>query len=208
MGSNPMSAQPVSAEGNIAPVFSPVKVKVAHSSPTGVLSYRLFCLTLTQSQSSASQPGPQGFASSMGNLYPDRHQDAEPTFVTTNRDPVSYGELQENQASSSGADPQEKDRIYSEDQSYHETEVSRLIWNSLTYQTGSILPSQVMTICGPAPGAYRLGKYLLLVPQKIWFCRKFGQMNLYIIDGHVSLLGERGWLRTDQFLKVPETQNR
>ena len=33
-------------------------------------------------------------------------------------------------------------------------------------------------------------------------------MNLYIIDGHVSRSGERGWLRTDQFLKVPKTQNR
>ena len=33
-------------------------------------------------------------------------------------------------------------------------------------------------------------------------------MNLYIIDGHVSRFGERGWLRTDQFLKVPKTQNR
>ena len=33
-------------------------------------------------------------------------------------------------------------------------------------------------------------------------------MNLYIIDGHVSHSGERGWLRTDQFLKVPKTQNR
>ena len=33
-------------------------------------------------------------------------------------------------------------------------------------------------------------------------------MNLYIIDGHVSRSGERGWLRTAQFLKVPKTQNR
>ena len=38
MGSNPLSAQPVSVVGNIAPVFSPVKVKVAHPPPTGVLS--------------------------------------------------------------------------------------------------------------------------------------------------------------------------
>ena len=38
MGSNPISAQPVSAVGNIAPVFSPVKVKVTHPPPTGVLS--------------------------------------------------------------------------------------------------------------------------------------------------------------------------
>ena len=30
-------------------------------------------------------------------------------------------------------------------------------------------------------------------------------MNLYIIDGHVSRSGERGWLRTDQ---LPNTQNR
>ena len=41
-----------------------------------------------------------------------------------------------------------------------------------------------------------------------WFCRKFWQMNLYIIDGHVSCSGERGWLRTDQYLKVPKMQNR
>ena len=33
-------------------------------------------------------------------------------------------------------------------------------------------------------------------------------MNLYIIDGHVSRSGERGWLKTNQFLKVPKTQNR
>ena len=35
MGSNPISAQPVSAVGHIAPVFSPVKVKVAHHLPLG-----------------------------------------------------------------------------------------------------------------------------------------------------------------------------
>ena len=38
MGSNPLSAQPVSAVGNIAPVFSPEKMKVAHPPPTGTLS--------------------------------------------------------------------------------------------------------------------------------------------------------------------------
>ena len=36
MGSNPNSAQPVSAVGNIALVFSPVQVKVTHPPPTGV----------------------------------------------------------------------------------------------------------------------------------------------------------------------------
>ena len=38
MGSNPISAQPISAVGHVAPVFSLVKVKVAHPPPTGVLS--------------------------------------------------------------------------------------------------------------------------------------------------------------------------
>ena len=38
MGFNPISAQPVSAVGHVAPVFSPVKVKVSHPPPTGVLS--------------------------------------------------------------------------------------------------------------------------------------------------------------------------
>ena len=51
-------------------------------------------------------------------------------------------------------------------------------------------------------------KNICCLPPEDWFCRKFEQMNLYIIDGHVSRSGERGWLRTDQFLKVPKTQNR
>ena len=38
MGSNPNSVQPVSAVGNIIPVFSPGQVKVTHPPPTGVLS--------------------------------------------------------------------------------------------------------------------------------------------------------------------------
>ena len=38
VGCNPNSAQPISAVGNIAPVFSPVQVKVTHPPPPGVLS--------------------------------------------------------------------------------------------------------------------------------------------------------------------------
>ena len=38
MGTNPISAQPISAVGHIAPVFSPVKVSVAHPPPAGVIS--------------------------------------------------------------------------------------------------------------------------------------------------------------------------
>ena len=53
-----------------------------------------------------------------------------------------------------------------------------------------------------------VGKISVAFPPEDWFCRKFEQMNLYIIDGHVSRSGDRGWLRTDQFLKVPKTQNR
>ena len=53
-----------------------------------------------------------------------------------------------------------------------------------------------------------VGKISVAFPPEDWFCWKFEQMNLYIIDGHVSRSGERGWLRTDQSLKVPKTQNR
>ena len=36
MGFNPISAQPISAVGHIAPVFYPVKVSVAHPPPARV----------------------------------------------------------------------------------------------------------------------------------------------------------------------------
>ena len=48
-------------------------------------------------------------------------------------------------------------------------------------------------------------KISVVFPPEDWFCRKFEQMNLYILDGHGSRSGERGWLRIDQFLKVPMT---
>ena len=71
-----------------------------------------------QPESSAHQTGPRGFASPLENLYPDRSQDPEPTFGPLDRELVVYDDLQEDQASGSEADPQEKDRILSEDQSY------------------------------------------------------------------------------------------
>ena len=59
MGSNPNSAQPISAVGNIAPVFSPVKVKVNHSPPTGVLSSSPFLPhTVSSPPPAGSAPGP------------------------------------------------------------------------------------------------------------------------------------------------------
>ena len=53
-----------------------------------------------------------------------------------------------------------------------------------------------------------VGKISVAFLPEDWFCRKFEQMNLYIINGHVSRSGKRGWSRTDQFLKVPKKQNR
>ena len=53
-----------------------------------------------------------------------------------------------------------------------------------------------------------VGNISVAFPPEDWFCRKFEQLNLYIIDGHVSRSGERGWLRTDKFFKLPKTQNR
>ena len=55
MGSNPVSAQPISAVGHIAPVFSPVKVSVTHPLPAGVLSSSPF---LPHTVSSPHPPPP------------------------------------------------------------------------------------------------------------------------------------------------------
>ena len=246
MGSNP--SHPVSTSGIIAPVFSPVKVKVSHPLPTGVLSSSPFMPqtvsspppagsapgpgqesvmnveapveihqpetsgyrpTSDQPGSSASLPGPRGFSSPLENLYPDRSQDAEPTFGPPDREPVCYEDLPEDQASGSEADPQEKDRIFSEDQSYRET-----VRGVRAYMEWSFIPDKEFTAQSRHDNPWAstrsqpVGKISVAFPPEDWFCRKFEQMNLYIIDGHVLRSGERVWLRTDQFLKVPKTQNR
>ena len=69
--------------------------------------------SLDQLKTLASQPRP-GFCFTSGKSVP------ELTFGTPHQELVSY-DLQEVQASGSEADPQEKDRIYTEDQSYGET---------------------------------------------------------------------------------------
>ena len=74
-----------------------------------------------QMVSSASQLYTQAFASPLENLYPDWSQDTEPAFGPPDREPVCNDDLQEEQASGSEADPQEKERIISEDQSFRET---------------------------------------------------------------------------------------
>ena len=93
--------------------------------------------SLDQPESSSSQPRPQGFASPLENLYPDRPQDAELTFGPPDRELVFYEDLQDDQASGSEADPQEKDRLYTEDQSYRET-----IWGVWAYMDWSFIPGR------------------------------------------------------------------
>ena len=84
------------------------------------------------------QPGPQGFAQNpLENLYPDRSQDAEPTFGTPGRELISYEDLPDHQASGSEADPQEKERLLTEDQSYLETVTG--IW---AYMDWSFIPNR------------------------------------------------------------------
>ena len=238
IGSNTISAQPISAVGHVAPVFSPVKVKVAHPSPTGVLCSSPFLPHTVscpppagsapgpgqesvvelegpidvqqpetsgfqapdQLESSVPQSGHQVFSSPLENLYPDRSQDPEP---------VVYDDLPEDPASESETDPQEKDRILSEDQIYRET-----VCGVRAHMEWSFIPDREYTAQSrhdnPWTGARSqpVGKISVAFPPEDWFCRKFEQLNLYIIDGHVSRSGERGWLRTDQFLKVPKTQSR
>ena len=63
------------------------------------------------------KPGPWGFASPLENLYLDWSQDAELTFGPSGWELVSCKDLPDNQASGSEADPQEKDRLLTEDQS-------------------------------------------------------------------------------------------
>ena len=61
MGSNPMSAQPISAVGHGAPVFSPVKVKVSHPPCGGTVFFTLFA-----SYCFLSPPPPGWFGSGPG----------------------------------------------------------------------------------------------------------------------------------------------
>ena len=58
MGSNPVSAQPVFAVGNITPVFSPVKMKVADPPPTGVVSSPFLPHAVSSPPPASSAPGP------------------------------------------------------------------------------------------------------------------------------------------------------
>ena len=75
MGSNPNSAQPVSAVGNIAPVFSPVQVKVTRPPPTGLLSSSPFLPHTVSSPPPASlAPGPG--QEQVLDLEADSHQPA------------------------------------------------------------------------------------------------------------------------------------
>ena len=59
MGSNPSAAQPIATTGNIAPVFSSVKVKVNHPPPVGALSSSPFLPhTISSPPPAGSAPGP------------------------------------------------------------------------------------------------------------------------------------------------------
>ena len=162
-----------------------------------------------QPESSVSQSGHWVFSSPLENLDPDRPQDPEPVFGQPDWEPVAYDDLPEDPASESETDPQEKDRILSEDQSYRET-----VRGVRAYMEWSFIPDREYTAQSrhdnPWTGtrSQPVGKISVAFPPEDWFCRKFEQLNLYIIDGHVSRTGERGWLRTDQFLKVPKTQSR
>ena len=208
MGSNPSTTQ-ISASGHIAPVFSPVKVKVNHPPPVGALSSSPFLPHTVSSPpppagsapgpgqeqvldsgavvdnlqpdhqqpetsgslpvSSASQPLHQTFASPLENLYLDRSQDTEPAFGPPDREPVCYDDLQDEHASGSEADPQEKDRIISEDQSYRETGEFGLTWNGPSFWTGNIWPNPVMIIRGPVPEVNRWEKSQLHSPLRTGF---------------------------------------
>ena len=95
--------------------------------------------SLDQPETSSSQPGPWGFASPMESLYPDRPQDAEPTFGPRDQEPVSYEDLQDDPASGSEADPQE-DRLFTGDQSYRET-----VRGVRAYMDWSFIPDREFT---------------------------------------------------------------
>ena len=180
-----MGSNPISAVGHVALVFSPVKVKVAHPPPTGVLSSSPFLPHTVSSppppppppplagsspglgqesvveleapidvqqpetsgfqapdqpESSVPQSGHRVFSSPLENLYPDRPQDPEPVFGQPDREPVAYDDLPEDPASESETDPQEKDRILSEDQSYRE-----MVRGVRAYMEWSFIPDREYT---------------------------------------------------------------
>ena len=105
MGSNPNSAQPVSAVGNIAPVFSPVQVKVTHPPPTGVLSSSPFLPHTVSSTHPLPPPPPADSAPGPGqeqvlDLETDSHQPAtsgyQPVSSVSQPNPEAFSSPLEN----------------------------------------------------------------------------------------------------------------
>ena len=49
-------------------------------------------------------------------------------------------------------------------------------------------------------------KVSVAIPADDWFCSKIEQMNLHLLQGHISRTGDRNWLQGDQFIKPPKSQ--
>ena len=157
MGSNPISAQPISAVGHIAPVH-PVWLRDRDRNQLWMLQWILSNQKLSVS------------SLILTNRNPLLTQDLEPTFGPPDREPVVYDDIQEDQASGSEADLQEKTEFYLKIRvTGKQFEVSGPIWSGPSSQTGSIWLSQGRTILGPAPGVNRLEKSLLPFPQRTGF---------------------------------------
>ena len=127
----------------------------------GTFGYRP---NIDQSEPSASQPHPQGFASPLVKRT-----------IPLDREPVSY-------------DPREKDRIYSEDQSYRET-----VKGVRACMEWSFIPDREFTAQSRHDNLWTgtrsqpVGKISVAFPPEDWFCRKLEQMNF---DGHMSHWGK------------------
>ena len=50
------------------------------------------------------------------------------------------------------------------------------------------------------------GKVSVPMPADNWFCSKIEQMNLHLLQGHLTRTGDRNWLQFDQFIKLLKSQ--
>ena len=47
--------------------------------------------------------------------------------------------------------------------------------------------------------SHSTGNVSVAMPADDWFCSKIQQMNLHLLQGHVTRTGDRNWLQFDQF---------
>ena len=155
----------------------------------------------------SSQTGDQGYVSPLIDLYLKWDADLGDLYEDSpaDREPVSYNDVLD-APSGSEADPAKSKSIHSKDKSYRQTVCVVRSYMKLSFiqKLEYICPS-----CQDNPWTGRshpTGKVSISMPADDWFCTKIEQMNLHLLQGHVTRPGDRNWLQFNHFIKPPKPQ--